>query len=153
MASVRRVGVGGCDMLASYGSVAGQGGIKYYYEVYNVLQTSNDYMVSIASQNSPFYASRLSANQIRVTTNGDSVTATLTNASIALYAMDSVVSVVGWEFEDEPYQGKYYSAVTARITGKKKDTFREVITASPNAFPLNGIHTDGFWYVRMGLVT
>ncbi len=47
---------------------------------------------------------------------------------------------------------RYADEYRSRITNGKRGSYMQTVTGTINQYPANGVHTDGYWYVRKGLV-
>ena len=58
-------------------------------------------------------------------------------------------------YVDSTTTPRYYVSrkVAERVAGKARGTFIETIAPESTNYPNNGVHTDGFWYVRKGIAS
>jgi len=66
------------------------------------------------------------------------------------------VTEIGSEIYTESFSGsRYYKTkrVAEREPGAARGAFIETIATESTAYPNNGVHTDGFWYVRRGIAS
>ena len=138
---------------------------KYYYSKYSVNWYVNDKIYTSADKEIKsrseiliwmtitLFAMRLfiitKINKSFVETNLDSVEE---NELYALLEADKVPPIAGQRFYVFYYQNNNFYVITENVTIESlemnKDEFLESIKAEDGEFPNDGIHTDGFYYVK-----
>lgn len=136
---------------------------KYYYSKYSANWYVNDKIYTsadkrITSQSEiEFLVSQFTMGLFIITKiNKSFVETNLNNVKEnELYAIleeDKVPPIAGQEIYVFYYQNNNFYGITENVTIEslemKKDEFLESIKAEDGEFPNNGIHTDGFYYVK-----
>lgn len=136
---------------------------KYYYSKYSAIWYVNDKIYTSADKRITsklelgIWASPVTMGVFIITkidksfveTNLDNVEE---NELYAIRAKDEVPPIAGQEISVFYYQNnKFYlitEAVTIESLEMKEDEFLESIKAEDGEFPNDGMHTDGFYYVK-----
>lgn len=139
-------------ILASRGSICSQTGVRYFYDRYRVEESKQDIMVKVKGQINPNYSEKIGRDKFSIV-DTDGFKREFNHELLCHYDMKSIINVVTWQFgPDDMYSGRGnepFTIITLKIIGLKRTQVKEsTLVASGNQFPLDGIHTDGFWYIR-----
>ena len=139
---------------------------KYYYSKYSAnwyvndkIYTSADkritskleiaYFLAPLSTMRLFIITKINKSFVEIEKNLDDVKE---NELYALLEKDEVPPIAGQEIYVFYYQNNKFYVITENVTIESlemnKDEFLESIKAEDGEFPNNGIHTDGFYYVK-----